>query len=73
MKYTTQANGGKANYPKVDLGRTPNINTGSDEQAGMRVDPSVGLGELRGEPPGSVPLARTMQKPTAYKAKKGAP
>lgn len=73
MKYTTQHNGGKANYPKVDQAHTSNINTGSDEQAGMKVDPSVRLGELRGEPPGSVPLARTMQKPMAYRAKNGSP
>lgn len=38
-----------------------------------RVDPSVRLGAIQGEPNGSVPLDRTMAKPTAYIAKKGSP
>lgn len=39
----------------------------------QRVDPSVKETdlELKGEPQGCVPLARTMKKPEAYKAVKG--
>lgn len=73
MKYSTARNGTKATYPNVNQGKDPDYASGSDEQAGQKVDSSVRLGALRGEPLGSVPLDRTMQKPQAYKATKGTP
>lgn len=41
----------------------------------QKVDPSVSELDLykQGEPRGSVPLERTMQKPEAYKPAKGGP
>lgn len=41
----------------------------------VKVDPSVKETEmeLKGEPRGSVPLARTIAKPTAYKPAKSGP
>lgn len=73
MKYSTSRNGTKATYPNVNQGREPDYGSGSDKVGGIPVDPSVRLGPLKGEPLGCVPLERTMQKPMAYKAKKGAP
>jgi len=67
-KYTNEANGGKLT-PATE--REPDYSTGSDEQNPMKVDPSVRLGELRGEPLGCVPMATTVAKPQAYKATKG--
>lgn len=67
-QYTTESGkAGRASEIEPDYG------TGSDEQGGMKVDPSVRLGALKGEPLGSVPLERTMQKPQAYIPKKGTP
>lgn len=73
MKYSTARNGTKATYPNVNQGRDPDYGTNSNEQVSMKVDPSVRLGPQKGEPLGCVPLERTMQKPQAYQAKKGAP
>lgn len=73
MKYSTERQGTKATYPNVNQGREPDYSSGSDGQGGMKVDPSVRLGPLKGEPLGCVPLERTMHKPQAYISKKGAP
>lgn len=73
MKYSTARDGTKAKYPNVQQKPSIDYGTGSDEQNAMKVDPSVRLGELLGEPLGCVPLERTMQKPMSYKAKRGAP
>lgn len=48
-----------------------NYGGGSTEQGGTKMDPSVRLGEFRGEPNGCVPMDVTMAKPQAYKACKG--
>jgi hypothetical protein len=68
VKYTNNSYG-----PELTAAReVPNaFDSGSDEQGGMRVDGSVRLGELRGEPNGCVDMKATMAKPQAYKACKG--
>jgi len=73
MKYSTARDGTRATYPNVNQGREPDYGTNSSEQGGQKVDPSVRLGEMKGEPLGCVPLERTMRKPMAYQEKKGAP
>ena len=73
MKYSTARDGTKATYPNVTQGRDPDYGSNSDEQNATKMDPSVRLQALRGEPLGSVPLERTMAKPQAYVAKKGSP
>lgn len=70
MKYTTSTSKVKS----FDIGRgndNPDRGSLTDEQGGQKVDPSVRLSPLRGEPIGTVPLERTMQKPMAYKEKAG--
>lgn len=62
------------NYPPVNQGREPDY---SETSAGLggrtMVDPSVRLGELKGEPLGSVAMETTMGKPRAYYPSKGGP
>ncbi len=71
MKYTTSKS--TATYPAVQKPE-PQPNVISDIQQGdQKVDPSVRLGALRGEPLGAVPMSVTMAKPQAYKARKGPP
>lgn len=70
MKYTSSSSKVK-NYPSVDKPEhVPDVMTDIVEGA-KKVDPSVRLGALRGEPNGSVPMEVTMRKPEAYKAKAG--
>lgn len=68
VKYTNNSYGDKLT-PAREVPNT--FDSGSDEQGGLKVDPSVRLGELRGEPNGCVPMATTMAKPQAYKASRG--
>ena len=58
-------------YPNVNQGKEPDYNSGSDKVGGVKVDPSVRLGPLTGEPLGCVAIEKTMQKPQAYKQTKG--
>lgn len=74
MKYTNESSLGRRqaaalNKPEKMPGNAPN----SEVSGAQRVDPSVRLGDLKGEPAGSVAMETTMGKPRAYQAKKGAP
>lgn len=60
-------------YPNVNQGREPNYGNKSEGGGGQKVDPSVRLGKLEGEPLGSVAMETTMGKPQAYYPSKGGP
>lgn len=70
-KFTTASDAGAARA------RSYSMSEPMDEQPspadGMKVDPSVRIGPLRGEQRGSVPMNVTIGKPQAYQAKKGTP
>jgi hypothetical protein len=77
VRYTTEAKNktkfdsehSRMEYSSLPEGAPVKVMT--NEQGGQKVDPSVRLGPLRGEPNGAVPLERTMRKPMAYKEKAG--
>lgn len=74
MKYTNESTAGAAraaSYNKLEQQPNP---TSSIEPLGKgQVDPSVRLGDIRGEINGNVPMSVQMAKPQAYQAKKGSP
>lgn len=74
MRYTNESAAGArraASYNKTES--QPNAFSTIEPLGKGQVDPSVRLGDIKGEINGNVPLARQMAKPQAYEAKKGSP
>lgn len=71
-KYTNESSAGRARAASYGSERAP-LGGSLTEQSppAMKVDPSVRLGDLKGEILGNVPLATQMRKPAAYQGKKG--
>lgn len=72
-KYTTESTAGRARAQSYKSGPEPMGTNGPNSMPAsvQKVDPSVRLGDLKGEINGNVPLAEQMRKPMAYQAKKG--
>jgi hypothetical protein len=73
-KYTNESAAGRAraaSYGADRSERMPDGGAGTMQSGAQKVDPSVRLGDLKGDILGNVPLADQMRKPMAYQAKKG--
>lgn len=72
-KYTNESSAGRARANSYGSERAPLGGSLTEPAPAQKVDPSVRLGDIKGEILGNVPLASQMRKPAAYQGKKGSP
>ena len=73
-KYSTESEAGRrraSSYGTTEM--MPDGGRGTEPPPAQRVDPSVRLGDIKGEIIGNVPMSVQMAKPQAYIPKKGSP
>lgn len=75
-KFSTESIAGQrraSSYGTAATETMPDGGRGTEPPPAQRVDPSVRLGDIKGDILGNVPMSVQMAKPQAYIPKKGSP